>query len=246
MKAMILAAGLGTRLKPVTDHLPKALVPLGGKPLLYHVLMKLNKAGVNAFIVNVHHHHEQISRYLSDNDNFGFNIEISYETDLLDTGGGLKKAAWFFEDNVPFILHNVDVISSIDLKKMYAFHLEREALVTAAVKQRETSRYLLFDDAKNLVGWRSKESGETRLSRKEKGSLNEWSFLGIHVISPEIFSHFPKESRFSIIEFYLSMAKETDRITAYDCNPEFWLDLGRKENFTDAEKFVKSLPRRNH
>ena len=244
MKAMILAAGLGTRLKPLTDHLPKALVPLAGKPLLYHALMKLNAAGITDFIINVHHHQEQIIQYLNENENFGLNIEISNEANLLDTGGGLKKAAWFFNDSAPFILHNVDVISSIDLNKIYNFHFERNALVTVAVKQRETSRYLLFDDAKNLAGWRSKKNGETRISRKTSGSLNEWSFLGIHVISPEIFSKFPTENRFSIIEFYLSLAGETEKITAYDCNHEFWLDLGRKENFSEAEKYIKSWPLR--
>src|ERR1700730_11225643 len=155
MKAMILAAGLGTRLRPLTDDRPKALVEVAGHTLLEITLLRLRQFGIREVIVNVHHFAEMIVEYLKKNDNFGLRIEISREEVLLDTGGGLKKAAWFFlEDSnhsdEPFILHNVDVLSTIDIERMVQSHRENQALATLAVQERETSRYLLFDAQNQL------------------------------------------------------------------------------------------------
>src|ERR1700704_5891267 len=159
MKAMILAAGLGTRLRPLTDNRPKALVELSGRTLLEVTLSRLRTFGITEVIVNVHHFADMVIDYLKSNKNFGLRIEISWEETLLDPGGGLKKAAWFFlEDSArldePFLLHNVDVISNIDLRRMLQFHAENQALATLAVQSRETSRYLLFDNDDQLSGRR--------------------------------------------------------------------------------------------
>lgn len=238
MKAMILAAGLGARLKPLTDSLPKALLPVAGNPLLYYLIIKLIKTGISEVIINVHHHAEKIVEYLKKNKNFGIRIEISIEDLLLDTGGGLKKAAWFFDDRSPFILHNVDVLSSIDLIQMINYHLNNDALATLAVRKRKTSRYLLFDEKNQLAGWHSVESEKTELARKTDKPLKSLSFLGIHVISPEIFSYLPSEKSFSIIKAYLQLARDK-KLVAYPNDSDFWLDLGRKENFESASEFIK-------
>ena len=161
MKAMILAAGLGTRLKPLTDKIPKALLMINDKPLLFYIINKLKQAGVNEIILNVHHHAEQIIDFLKENNHFNISVEISNEEDLLDTGGGLKKAGYFFDDGNPFLLHNVDVISSIDLTEMINHHNNQRNLVTLAVKRRKTSRYLLFDSNEQLVGWKSVTKDQT-------------------------------------------------------------------------------------
>ena len=161
MKAMVLAAGLGTRLKPFTDKVPKALLEINDKPLLFYIINKLKQAGVNQIILNVHHQAEQIINYLNEHNHFDITIEISHEDDLLDTGGGLKKAGYFFDDGNPFFLHNVDVISSIDLTAMINHHNNQRNLVTLAVKRRKTSRYLLFDSNEQLVGWKSVTKNQT-------------------------------------------------------------------------------------
>lgn len=239
MKAMILAAGLGTRLKPLTDKIPKALLPLADKPLLYYLIQKLKRAGIDEIIINVHHYTELICDYLEKNNKFDIRIEISKENTLLDTGGGLKNTAWFFEDNQPFILHNVDVISSIDLEHMINYHNKNDALVTLAVKKRKTSRYFLFDSDDLLVGWQSLQTGVTKTTRETTGSIEPFSFLGVHVISPEIFQLLPEKEIFSIVEAYLDLAKK-ERIIAYHSDEDFWLDLGRKENLKPAEDYVLS------
>ena len=209
---MILAAGLGTRLKPLTDTLPKALLPINDKPLLFHIIQKLKQIGVNRLIINVHHHAEQIIRYLRDNSYFDITIEISHENKLLDTGGGIKHASFFLNDGDPFILHNVDVISSIDLTAMLKHHVKQGNLVTLAVKKRKTSRYLLFDSKKELVGWKSVVSNELELCRPFQGDMEEFSFLGIHVISPTIFDFFPDTDSFSIIKAYLDLSAKIWRL----------------------------------
>ena len=241
MKAIILAAGLGTRLKPFTDKVPKALLEINDKPLLFYIINKLKQAGVNQIILNVHHQAEQIINYLNEHNHFDITIEISHEDDLLDTGGGLKKAGYFFDDGNPFFLHNVDVISSIDLTAMINHHNNRQNLVTLAVKNRKTSRYLLFDSNENLVGWKSVTNGQTDLSRSSEGKPEELSFLGIHVISPEIFNFLPAEKTFSIIKAYLELSAKLKPIGTYRCDGTHWFDLGRKENFIPATDYLLSL-----
>src|SRR5579862_8052214 len=190
MKAMILAAGLGTRLRPLTDNRPKALVEIAGRTLLEITLSRLRAFGIGEVIVNVHHFADMILAYLKTNGNFGMRIEVSRENILLDTGGGLKRAAHFFlEDSRdcddPFILHNVDVISTIDLQRMVQFHTENRALATLAVQDRETSRYLLFDQQLELCGRRAGRDGQPDWVRPS-AQTEALAFAGIHVISPRL------------------------------------------------------------
>ncbi|MBN1462488.1 MAG: nucleotidyltransferase family protein, partial [Paludibacteraceae bacterium] len=163
MKAMLFAAGLGTRLKPLTDTMPKAMVPIAGKPLLEHVIKKLIAAGFNEIIINVHHFSEQIVSFLKANNNFGVRIELSDESDLLlETGGGIKKAAAFFDDGMPFLVHNVDILSDVDLCALYNSHVQQNAMASLLVSKRATSRYLLFNAENNLQGWINEKTGETK------------------------------------------------------------------------------------
>jgi len=186
MKAMVLAAGLGTRLRPLTNDRPKALVEVAGRALLEIALTRVHDFGVHEAIVNTHHFAEMIWAYLKEHDNFGMRIEISHEDELLDTGGGLKKAAWFFlesgDSGEPFLLHNVDVISTVDLGRMLQFHKQQSALATMAVQDRTTSRPLLFDESGRLRGRAGKSERVT-----DGGKIQALAFSGIHVISPRIF-----------------------------------------------------------
>src|SRR5437867_6519272 len=208
MKAMILAAGLGTRLRPLTDSRPKALVEIAGRTLLEITLSHLRAVGVREVIINVHHFADMILEYLQTNDNFGMRIEVSREEVLLDTGGGLKKAAYFFlEDSnrfeKPFILHNVDVISTIDLRRMVQLHTEHQALATLAVQNRETSRYLLFDEHHQLCGRRVRQ-GDAEMVR-EAHEPESLAFSGVHVISPRLLGMINELGAFSIISGYLCL-----------------------------------------
>lgn len=230
MKAMILAAGLGTRLRPLTDDRPKALVEIGGRTLVEIALFRLRSFGIQDVIVNVHHFSEMIVEYLAAQKNFGMRIEISREDVLLDTGGGLKKAAWFFLDGSgvskePFILHNVDVISTIDLARMVQFHKENQALATLAVQDRETSRYLLFDEKLELCGRRAGREGKAELVRACE-SPQALAFSGIHVISPRLLTMIDEEGIFSIIATYLRLAALGKRVLAFRADQYFWRDVG--------------------
>ncbi|RMG16441.1 MAG: nucleotidyltransferase family protein, partial [Bacteroidetes bacterium] len=188
MKAMIFAAGLGTRLRPLTHHRPKALVEVGGKCLLEIVIRRLLAHGFEEIVVNVHHFAGQVEAFLAQHAGFGARIAISDERSLLlDTGGGLRQAAWFFDEQ-PFLVHNVDVLSDIDLTAMYQAHLQSGALATLACRRRQSSRYLLFDEQNHLCGWKNVKSGEVRMSRQVK-SCHPLAFSGIHVIDPNIFAH---------------------------------------------------------
>jgi NDP-sugar pyrophosphorylase family protein len=224
MKAMVLAAGLGTRLRPLTNTRPKALVELGGRTLLEMTLTRLTSFGIHEVIVNVHHFADMVIDYLRANDNFGMHIEISREDVLLDTGGGLKKAAWFFGNNPdePFILHNVDILTTIDLNKMVTFHRENRPLATLAMQQRKTSRYLLFNDEGRLCG----------KSPTPDPAFQSLGFAGIHVISPRLLSMMPSEEIFSIITCYLDLAARGEHIAAFRADEYAWKDLGRPENFS--------------
>src|SRR5262245_54709379 len=216
MKAMILAAGLGTRLRPMTDNRPKALMEIDGRTLLEITFSRLRAFGVREAIINVHHFADLIVNYLKANDNFGMRVEVSREDVLLDTGGGLKKAAHFFlEDPVrldePFFLHNVDVISTVDLARMMQFHDDNHALATLAVQERKTSRYLLFDQQLQLCGRRSTSDQKTELVKSSE-RLNALAFSGIHVISPRLLTKMVEEGAFSIITTYLHLAAQGERI----------------------------------
>jgi NDP-sugar pyrophosphorylase family protein len=244
MKAMVLAAGLGTRLRPLTNHRPKALVEVSGRTLLEITLARLREFGVNEVIVNVHHFADMVVDYLKSKNNFGMRIEVSREEVLLDTGGGLKKAAWFFLDDPkrldePFVLHNVDVISSIDLRRMMDVHVEKQALATLAVKERETSRYLLFDEQDQLCGRRSKPDLKTELVRPAENP-KALAFSGIHVISPRLLPRIAEEGVFSIINSYLNLAAQGGKILAFHADQYFWRDLGRPEHLIQAELDLKT------
>ena len=238
MKAMILAAGLGTRLRPLTDDRPKALVEVAGRTMLEITLARLREFGVSEVIVNVHHFADMVVDYLKTNDNFGMRIEVSREDVLLDTGGGLKKAAWFFlndsgRGDEPFLLHNVDVVSTIDLRRMMQFHQEHRALATLAVQDRETSRFLLFDERLQLCGRRAGRQGKTEIVRASQ-HMEALAFSGIHVISPQLLGMISEEGAFSIISTYLRLASQGQGIIAFRADEYKWRDLGRPENVAQA------------
>ena len=235
MKAMVLAAGLGTRLRPITESRPKALVEVGGRTLLEITLARLRRFGIRDVIVNAHYFADMLVDYLRAHANFGMHIEVSREDVLLDTGGGLKKAAWFFADETagPFLLHNVDVISTIDFSKMMQFHSENRALATLAVQKRETNRYLLFDDQLQLYG-RHSANQQDELARPAANS-EALAFSGIHVISPRIFPLMKEEGVFSIITTYLRLAGEGEKILGFRADPYYWRDLGRPSDLKQAE-----------
>jgi NDP-sugar pyrophosphorylase family protein len=237
---MVLAAGLGTRLRPLTDDRPKALVTVGGHTLLEIVLRRLRAFGVSEVIVNAHHHAEMIVEFLAANDNLGMRIEVSREEELLDTGGGLKRAAHFFLDSSggaeePFLVHNVDVISGVDLARMVELQTEREALATLAVQERVTSRSLLFDEHGQLCGRRAGQSGNSEMVCAAQHA-KALAFSGIHVVSPKIFAKMDEQGAFSIIDAYLRLAAAGEKIVAYRADESYWRDLGRAESLAQAER----------
>jgi NDP-sugar pyrophosphorylase family protein len=253
MKAMVLAAGLGTRLRPLTNDRPKALVEVCGRTLLEITLTRLRDFGIRDVIINVHHYADMVMDRVKAAGNFGMHIEFSREEVLLDTGGGLKKAAWFFLGSAdpsgnpgasatkeePFILHNVDVISNIDLQRMVEAHKENKALATLAVQERKTSRYLLFNDQLQLCGRRLVKEEKTEIVRPLQ-DMTELAFAGIHVISPRIFPLLTEEGVFSIIPAYLRLASQGENIQAFRADEYYWRDLGKPENIQQAEQDIKA------
>src|SRR6266850_2351062 len=248
MKAMILAAGLGTRLRPLTDIRPKALVEIAGRTLLEITLARLRTFGITEVIINVHHFAGLVIDYLKSNKNFGMRIEISREDVLLDTGGGLKKAAWFFLENStsanpsrpdsaqmdePFLLHNVDVLSTIDLARMLQFHKEHHALATLAVQLRETSRPLLFDNHLQLCGRRTGNDQAPEIVRPSD-PLQPLAFSGIQLISTRLLPMLTEEGIFSIIPSYLRLAAQGQPILAFRADAYYWRDLGRPADLSRA------------
>ena len=255
---MIFAAGLGTRLKPLTDTMPKALVRVGGEPLIKRVIMNLAAAGVDRIVVNVHHFAEQIIDYLKDNDNFGLDIRISDETaGLLETGGGIKKAAPLFDPTAPILIHNVDILSNVNLSEFYqvASRSEngkvkseesncRDAVdAVLLVSWRKTKRYLLFNDDMKLVGWTNIETGEVRSPYPELNpkECRMYAFAGIHALSPRLLKmmdQFP--DRFGIIDFYLK-ACATHNIKGYVKDDLKLMDIGKLDTLAQAEEFLEEL-----
>jgi NDP-sugar pyrophosphorylase family protein len=242
MRAMILAAGLGTRLRPLTNDRPKALVEVAGRTLLEITLRRLASCGIREVIVNVHHFADMVVDYLKKSDNFGMRIEISREDVLLDTGGGLKKAAWFFLEeghaDEPFLLHNVDVLSTIDFHRMAEFHKQNQELATLAVQDRKTSRYLLFDEQNQLCGRRAGRDQEPEIVRPSK-EIQALAFSGVHVISPRLLPLMAEDGVFSIINSYLRLAGQGEKILAFRTDEFYWRDLGRPENVVQAKEDVK-------
>ena len=242
MKAMIFAAGLGTRLRPLTDTRPKALTEVGGITLLENAILQLKKASVTEIIVNVHHLAEQIADYLTQNDNFGLKIVLSDETEqLLDTGGGLKKAAWFFDDQKPFFVLNADIVSDLDLSDLYQKHLQSRAMATLATQFRTTSRYLLFDENDELQGWLNTQSGEVRISRPKRREMQMRSFSGIQVLNPAIFQFFPEDKTvFSSIDLFLRAAA-METVKNYRHDEGQWVDVGRVEAIAKANEVLQQM-----
>jgi len=230
-KAIILAAGLGARLKPLTDHKPKALLEWEGKPLLEHVIVKLKSSGFTSIIINVHHHASMIMDFVKQKQSFGIGIEFSHEKDeLLDTGGGIANASWFFRED-PFLVYNVDILSDIDLRAMYQEHSKSGAIATLAVKERVTTRSLLMDKDSMLKGWRDNRSGETILTGPSADGLVPIAFSAIHIMDPRICDLFPREKRFPLMPFYLDLAK-THPVNLYRHDRDSWADMGKLESFT--------------
>ena len=238
MKAMILAAGLGTRFKPWTENHPKALALINGKSLLERNILYLQSAGIFDVIVNVHHFAEQIIEAIKKHKGWGSKITISDETgEVLETGGGLKKAYGFF-DYGSFILMNADILTDMDLEAMAFYHEENKPLVTLAVTNRKSSRHFLFDRDNRLCGWRNTKTGEEKisiagLSREEK------AFSGIHLISPEIFPFIHQDGKFSIVDVYLELAPY-QKILGFDHSGSKLVDVGRTESVMIAEKLFIS------
>lgn len=233
---MILAAGLGTRLKPFTDKHPKALAMVNDKTILQLTIEHLHKAGIKEVIINVHHFAEQIINHLKENNNFGVTISISDETDeVLETGGGLKKCSWFFENNSDFILINVDILTNLNLNEMIVFHQKEKPLATLAVSNRQSTRCLLFDNENRLCGWKNKKTGEEKVMIQHK-NLIEKSFSGIHIINSKIFSLMHQTGKFSMIDVYLDLA-QTNVIKAFDHSNDIIIDVGKPESLLEAAKY---------
>jgi len=246
MKAMVLAAGLGTRLRPLTEDRPKALVEVAGRTLLEITLARLREFGILEVIINVHHHAEMIEVYLRSRGNFGMNLRISREDDLLDTGGGLRKAGWFFLEDpgreggeTPFLLHNVDVISNIDFHEMIEFHSGKNALATLAVQERESSRYLLFDGSMELSGRQAGRGARPDFVRPAYAA-QPLAFSGIHVISPRLIPLMTEPGAFSIIESYLRLAAQGERILGFRADQYFWRDLGKPAEIRRAAADIEA------
>jgi NDP-sugar pyrophosphorylase family protein len=239
---MILAAGRGKRLRPLTDAIPKALVTVRGVTLLESVLQRLKYFGFDEVIINVHHLAGQIISFLEEHDNFGLHVYISDESAcLLDTGGALKKIRSLVDDNRPLLIHNVDIISDIDLAKLYDDHLHSQSLVSLAVRERESSRVFLFDDTYNLRGWRHKVTGEVKPAGLAISSYKERAFSGIQVVGPHFFEEclrsycFPvDEDVFSVIDVYLCLAAHHS-VRGYDHSHTVWYDVGKAGELRRAE-----------
>ena len=240
INAMIFAAGLGTRLKPYTANCPKALVELAGKPLLEHCILKLKAFGVDRIVINVHHFADQIEAFLLSNDNFGMDIRISDERELLlDTGGAIKKAKPLFIPNAPVLIYNVDILSSLKLEDLFAAHTGNQALATLNLRDKNTSRCLCFNKDGLLSGWKDESSGEVKIVNETYKASETFSFSGIHIIDSKLLGLIEEGAVFSIIDLYLRLAKK-HRIVGYYDSSDIWMDLGKPEQLHKAEEILNS------
>jgi NDP-sugar pyrophosphorylase family protein len=233
MKAMLFAAGLGTRLKPFTDHNPKALAEVNNRTLLEHNLRYLQRFGIYDVIINVHHFADMIEDTLFENGDFGSNVTISDERgEVLETGGGLLKAAPYFEGEESFVVMNVDVLTNLDLRRMMSAHAEGDNIATLAVMQRESSRHFLFNKQMNLCGWVNNKTGEQRISRDEP-DLSPFAFSGIQILSPAVIAGCPFAGKFSLVDLYLHLAKQ-NTLFGYDHTGNVFIDVGKPESLEKA------------
>jgi len=241
MKAMIFAAGLGTRLLPLTAQKPKALIEVYGIPMLGRLIQRIKSVGIDQIIINTHHFPDQIKTYLDQNKNFDIEIAISDEQqDLLDTGGGLAQARWFLEGSGPFLVHNVDIFTDLDLSGMIENHIKHKPLVTLAVRHRDSSRYLLFNEQMDLNGWLNEKTKETILVDQPAVPLKKLAFSGIHVIDPGIFDYFKEARPSRIINRYLEIANQ-ERIMGFEHDDGYFVDMGSGKGLKKAEKYLKNI-----
>lgn len=252
---MIFAAGLGTRLRPLTDHCPKALVKVGDKPMLQHTIEHLKAHGFDEIIINIHYLGNQIKEFLQEHHHFGIRIEISDETEqVLETGGGLWKAKDFFDDHQSFLVCNADVFTNINLTEFYHFNKNNEAIASLAVRNRASSRYLLFDDENILFGWENVKKNEVKIPRKIRRDaaveekiqanngtypLHEFAFSGYQILSPEIFATCKRDGVFSMVDWYLDICNE-HTIKAYHHDEDNWIDIGSPEQLEKANALISS------
>ena len=220
---MILAAGFGTRLKPLTDDVPKALLKINEKPLLEIVIKKLTDSGIKEIVINVHHLREKIIDYLSVND-FGIKIHLSVEEEILGTGGGIKNAAKYLSDCNSFLVYNVDIISSLNINKLFKFHIENKPLVTLAIQLRDTSRPLIFDEDNSLVG-RLQNNIEKKY-KEPAGKTFPAGFCGVHIISSEIFNNFTETGTFDIFTTYFRLVRDKKKMLGCNIGDTEWIDVG--------------------
>jgi len=241
MKAMILAAGLGTRLRPLTDNKPKALVEIAGKPMLEWVIRKLIAAGIREIVINIHHFPDQILDFLEEKKNFGIDIAISDETNaLLDSGGAILKASSFFSSGASFLVHNVDVVTNLDIPKLQAYHMQCQALATLAVRKRESSRYLLFDQDMRLRAWHNTQTGQYKGGiQAQDMNLNPLAFSGIYMISPDIFPLITESGCFSVIELFLRLAP-VHKVQGLLQEDGWWFDIGKESSLQIAASHLTS------
>lgn len=241
MKAFLFAAGLGTRLRPLTNDRPKALVEVAGKTLLQHAIEYLQQQGIDELVLNIHHFGDLVLDHLNYHNNFGSTVQISDERgELLETGGALVKATPLLKGNAPIVLYNVDVLTNLNLQKMLAQHQAQNALATLAVRQRESSRYLLWDAEQRLCGWKNVRTQEQRIERNAE-NLQPYAFSGIHIIEPRLLSLLPQQQgAFSIIPAYLNIAAQ-EPLMAYPHDQDYWFDVGKPERLEAAATFLKAL-----
>ena len=236
MEAMIFAAGLGTRLRPLTNDRPKALVEVCGQTLLQHCITMLESNGANRIVINVHHFADKMKDYIG-NLKCKADIAISDESNLLlDTGGGLKKAIGLFSGKEPIVIANVDILTNINLRQMMQQHIDSKADATLAIRQRQSSRVLLFDDQKQLGGWQNIKTGESIIV-SDNAELKPFAFSGIHIMSPTLFDKFPTDEVFPIIPHYLKLAKNY-KIVGYQHDSDYWFDAGSVEKIAEVERFL--------
>lgn len=240
IRAMILAAGLGSRLGAITSDTPKCLVKAGTKVMLEHVIDNLKRAGVTSVVINLHYLSDKVTNFVAERENFGLEVIFSYETELLGTGGAILNARRFLEQETSFFVHNADVYSDIDLKSLLAQHEETNALATLAVRDRTTTRPLLFSNSGTLIGWESSENRSGECLSTQEGVVRR-AFCGIQVVSPKIFDYMQREEKtFSIIRAYMNASRQGEKIQACSVDSSYWLDVGRPEHLSELQTRLES------